>query len=1088
MKLSLGQILLITLLSNLAFAGNLKGQKATNVFEVDLELSIQNKSISEVFEEIESKTNFRFAWDKEVAKGKPNVTINEKTIGDALKAISLQAKLNFRQVNEVIAVTEPKKNKKSEPVEVFINSKKLEGKVLELRTGEPLVGATVTVKGTNIGDITDIDGKFDLMAPDDAETLVISFIGYKTQEVAIGNRSVFEIELEEDISTLSEVVVVAYGAQKRSDITGAIASTDSEEFNKGVVTNPGQLLQGKVAGVNITNASGEPGAAQDVIIRGVGSLRSGTTPLYVVDGFVLDNASTGVATNPLNFINPNDIESMEVLKDASATALYGARAANGVVVITTKRGEEGQSEVRLDLSTAWSTIANKMDVFTADEFRQAVPAAGGELADLNGNTDWQDALSRTAISNNVNLSMNGANEKFGYYASLGYQDQEGILKNSALERYSGKLNMNQTALDGRLKVAYNLTASHTSNLRPDNGTVVTDMLQLNPTTPVYTDGSPTLLDNMLNPMARYNIYSDLATNNRILAGIKPSIEIIDGLTYKLNLGFDYSTTSRDVQTMPYSLLEGYENGSLRTDNIQNTNQLVENTLAYNFAIGKHNATILGGQSYQKFYVFSRSFYTEGYPDNGVEPKYQDYVASADLPTTVSTGALRNELQSFFSRLDYSYSGRYLLTATIRADGSSKFGNNNVYGYFPSVALGWNITEEGFFSSAFIDNLKLRASWGQTGNEDVPAKQTKLSFNESKDNNDTYPLDDNATTLDGYPYGTIYTRLPNEDLQWEVSTQTNIGLDFNLFNFRLSGTVDYYTKVSDNILLNFVPADPIQEVSSVWANIPDMEIRNSGLELSLDFNSNASSLFSYNIGGNISTLNNEVVNSPFAVLTTGAAQGGGQTGATINGYINNHPIGAFYMLEFDGIGEDGLNQFVDNVEDGEILEDDRKVVGSALPNLLYAFHVNMGYKGFSLGLNFNGVSGNKIYNHTAMSVFTKGRLASNFNTTAFANEFPNEDITNSNTVSTRYLEDGDYLRLNNASLSYTFQPEQLGLGDAFKSIRLSLTGQNLFVLTNYSGFDPEVNTGTQQDGILTYGIDRFTYPAARTVQVGLNVTF
>lgn len=1088
LKLSLAQILLIVLLSNLAFASEIKGQKAINVFEFNLELIAQNKSISEIFREIESKTDFRFAWDQELVKGKPTISIHENTIGDALKAISLQAKLNFRQVNEVIAVTEPRPNQNIAPIEVVINSKRLDGQVIDLKSGQPLVGATVMVKGTNLGAVTNVEGKFSISVGDDAVFLVISFIGYETKEVAIGDQAYFDIQLAEDISTLSEIVVVAYGVQSRSDITGAISSTDSEEFNKGVVTNPGQLLQGKVAGVNITSASGEPGAAQDVIIRGVGSLRSGTTPLYVVDGFVLDNSSTGVATNPLNFINSTDIESIEVLKDASATALYGARGSNGVVVITTKKGKKGDSEINLSVSNAWSSIANKMNVFSADEFRKQVPAAGGTLDDLGSDTDWQDELSRTAISKNVNLSMRGATDKFGYYASLGYQDQEGILKNSNLERFSGKLNVNQSAFDGKLKVAYNLTTTHIENLRPDQGALVTDMLQLNPTIPVYSDGKPTLLDNMLNPITRYDIYSDLATNNRILAGITPSIEIISGLTYKLNMGFDYSSTTRDIQNLPYALLEDYTNGTLQTAIVQNSNELIENTLMYKFNLGSHSTTILGGQSYQKFSRFSRSINTEGYADNGIEPKYQDFVASADLQTTISSAAEKNELQSFFGRLDYSYASRYLLTATFRADGSSKFGDNNKYGYFPSVALGWNITEEAFFSSSIIDYLKLRISWGQTGNQEVPAKQTQLSYTESKDNNDTYPLDENATTLDGYPYGTIFSRLPNKDLQWEVSTQTNLGLDFNLFDFRLTGNLDYYQKVSDNILLEFVPADPINEVSSIWANIPAMNIKNSGFELSLDYKSSASKQFSYNIGGNFSTLNNKVVNSPFAVLTTGAAQGGGQTGATINGYINNYPIGSFYMLEFEGIGEDGLNQFVDHVEDGAILENDRKVVGSALPNLLYAFHINMDYKGFALGLNFNGVSGNKIYNHTAMSIFTKGKLASNFNTTPFASEFPTEDITNSNTVSTRYLEDGDYVRLNNASLSYTLKPGLLGLENTIKNIRLSLTGQNLFVITNYSGFDPEVNTGTPSGDILTYGIDRFTYPSARTILVGLDVTF
>jgi len=969
-----------------------------------------------------------------------------------------------------------------------ILERNIQGKVINEETGEALIGASVTVKGSTLGTITDIDGNWKLTIPDDAQTLVFSFVGFKSQEIPIGNQGTFNISLLEDLSELNEVVVVAYGLQKKSDVTGSIASVKEEDFNKGVVVNPGQLLQGKVAGVNVTTASGEPGASQNIIIRGVGSLRSGTTPLYVIDGFVLDNSSTGVANNPLNFINPADIESIEVLKDASASALYGSRAANGVVVITTKKGKTGKTEISFSASTAWSSMANTIDVFSPAEFRAQVPTTGATIGDFGGNTDWQEELSQTGQSNNMNLSMSGANQGFAYFASIGLQDQEGILKNSNLKRYSARLNMNQEAMNGRLKVAYNFTGAQTKNLRPDMGSIVVDMLQLNPTIPALTNGMPTPLEDMLNPLVRYDIYKDGAVNNRILANVTPSIEIIKGLTYKLNLGVDYSTTTRDIQTEPYALLEGSELGSLTSISKRNENSLVENTLAYTLESGSHNANLLVGHSYQRTFEHQKSFSMTGFADNDVEPIYQDQISTGEQPTTLSSFATENELQSFFGRLDYSYKSKYLLTATMRADGSSKFGKNNKYGYFPSFAAGWNITEESFVTSAFIDNLKLRASWGQTGNQEIPSKITQESYTESKTENDTYPLDPNATTLDDYPYGIIFTRFANPDLQWEVSTQTDIGLDFTLFDFRLSGTIDYFNKVSENILLEVVPADPIQPTSTYWTNIPDMQIKNNGVEFKLDYKSNPRNEFTFNIGGNISYIKNEVANSPFAVLTSGAASGAGQTGATINGYINGEAIGAFYMKEFIGIGEDGLNQFVDVVPDGQNLENDRKVVGSALPDILYGFYLNFNYKSFDLGLNFNGVAGNKIFNHTAMSIFNKGNLASSFNTTDFAVQYPDEIISNSNEVSTRYLEDGDFLRLNNATLSYSLTPSELGLGNAVNIIRLSLTGQNLFLVTNYSGYDPEVNTGSAINGVQTFGIDRFTYPTARTVLLGLNVSF
>jgi iron complex outermembrane receptor protein len=964
------------------------------------------------------------------------------------------------------------------------------GTVVDAETGDPLAGVNILISGTTTGTATNADGDFRLDVPDETTVLEVSYIGYVNRTVQLSDRrSEYRIEMEPDSELMNEVMVVAYGEQRRSDVTGSISSVESEDFNQGVVNNPGQLIQGVVPGVNVTSANGEPGAEQDVVIRGVGSLRSGTRPLYVIDGFALDNSSTGVANSPLNFLNPEDIESIEVLKDASATALYGARAANGVVVITTKDGEAGDTRVSLSTSTSLSTTANKIDVFNAEEFRDRVPQAGGTLEDLGASTDWQDALTRTALSNEVNLSLSGASsEGFNYFASLGVQSQEGILEESNLERYSGRINMNQSALGGALTVDYRVNAVHTENLRPDNRAMVRDMLQLNPTIPVYTDGSPTRLDNRLNPQRRYDLYSDENTNNRIVGNVKPTIEILEGLSYEVNLGADYSESNRITQRSPFPPLEGFGEGDLSSSNQENINLTVENTLRYQLNRGSHSATVLSGYSYQWFRTEARSTSMEGFNDNGIDPQFQDQISAPETPTETSALAEVSKLQSFFGRSNYSYDDRYLVTATFRADGSSRFGENNRYGYFPSFALGWNVSNESFFGVSFVDNLKLRASWGQTGNQEIPNKITKASFTESRSGNNTYPLDEGDESRGDYPFGRIPTRLANPNLQWEVSTQTDIGVDFELFNSRLTGTFDYYNKVSDNILLERTPADPVQPTSTFWTNLSGMEIQNSGFELSLEHRNSPTSDFQYSIGGNVSTNNNEVVNSPFSVLTTGAAQGAGQTGATINGYINGEPIGAFYMLEHDGIGEDGLNEFVDRNGDGEVLEDDRFVAGSALPDVLYGLQVGLNYKDLGLRLNFSGAAGHQIYNHTAMSIFNRGNLAANSNTTEFATEFPEEDISNSNTVSTRYLEDGDYVRLNSATLSYNVSPELIGLSGAIRNLELTVTGQNLFLITGYSGFDPEVNTGTEISGIQTFGIDRFTYPSPRTYQVGVNLSF
>ena len=964
-------------------------------------------------------------------------------------------------------------------------------------TGATLPGVNILEKGTSNGTVSDANGNYRIIVSSSRSILIFSFIGSETQEITVGDRSEISVSLLASIETLSELVVVGYGTQKRADVTGAIASIKSDDFNKGVFTNAGELLQGKLAGVNISANSGEPGAAQNVIIRGIGSLRSGTQPLYVVDGLLLDNASNGVDTNPLNFLNPGDIESIDVLKDASAAAVYGSRASNGVVVITTKKGKAGKTEMNFSIASAVSSMSKKIPVFSANEFRSKVVAEGGLLEDFGGNTNWQDELSQTGVSTNANFSLSGASDKLSYFASLGLQDQEGILKNSNLKRYSGKLNMTQKAINDKLKIEYNLTASRTENLRPQINPTMSDMLSLNPTIPAYTNGEPSLLNiNALNPLKRNELYSDLATNTRILASISPSVEIVKGLVYKLNLGVDYSTTNRDVQFKPFPTIvneANISNGSLTNTITTNTNELVENTLTYNWNKDVHSVVVLAGNSYQNFLDEGRAVNFLGFANNNIEPRYQDQTSSATFPTSVISGAERNELQSFFGRLNYGFSDKYLVTATLRADGSSKFGANNKYGYFPSVALGWNIINEKFMSNSFFQNLKVRASWGQTGNQEIPPKITKASFSESRlttggSSFNTYPIDPTATSIDRYPFGITFTRLANPNLQWEVSTQTDIGIDFALLDYRLTGTLDYFNKRSTNILLEVQPADPVQPTDRFWTNINDMIIQNSGVELSLNYKGNSQRNFSYSVGGNVTFIRNRVTNSPFTVLTTGAASGSGQTGATINGYVNNEAIGAFYMLEFDGIGDNGLNRFKDTNGDGAVLDNDRRVVGNSIPDFIYAFNMNFNYKNFDLGFNFNGVAGNQIYNHTTMTLFSKAQLTRSNNTTDFATQFPNESSSNSNTVSTRYLENGSFLRLNNATLGYNLRPSKIGLGNGLKNIRLSITGQNLLTITEYSGFDPEVNTGSTLAEIQTFGIDRFTYPRARTFLFSLNVTF
>ena len=837
-------------------------------------------------------------------------------------------------------------------------------------------------------------------------------------------------------------------------------------------------MQGKVSGVNITSSSGAPGSAQLIVIRGQGSIREGSGPLFVVDGFPLGLAGTGADSSPLNFINPEDIESIDVLKDASATAIYGSRGANGIILITTKKGKAGVSQLSLSSRFGISTLARKIPVFSAEKFRKEVAAIGGKLEDRGGNTDWQDELSRTAFTNDHNLTLQGGTPKLTYRATLGYLDQEGIIINTGIKRYSGKVNATQKLLEDRLNIDFNLTATLEKGDNSEMGTLVSQMLDFNPTYPARDEkATPTKYPDLTNPLIHAQLVRNFSEYRRTIMNIAPSFEIIDGLTYRLNLGYENRSGEVDMQRMPNT--DPYEEGYLAQDNSNGTHRLIENYLTYSFKNENHDYSLMCGHSYQENYDRWRRWSINQFSDSGIEPRYNPGLGQRlTLVDNHPQGwALINELQSFYGRATYSYQGKYMATATVRADGSSKFGENNKYGVFPSFAAGWRISEEPLFASTQLSNLKLRLGWGQTGNQEIPAKITQALYTTRISGNDSYPLAESGN----YPAGTTFVRLANPDLQWEVSTQTNVGLDFGFFNSALSGAIDYFHKVSNNILLEVVPSDPIQPATTYWTNVKDMRIINKGWEVALDYQHRSTTGLSYTIGGNFSYISNKVKNSPFTILTTGSASGSGLTGATINGLVNGYSIGSFYMQKFTGIGADGLSTFEEGPDGG------RMVVGSALPNVLYNFHFNIGYKRFDFSMNFNGVSGNKIYNNTAMNKFYKAKLANSLNTTEKAIEFPNESIINSSSVSTRYLEDGSFLRLNNATLAYRFNTKSLNIDRWISDMQLSVTGQNLFVITNYSGFDPEVNQNRSIGGIQSFGIDLNGYPKARTFVVGLNIT-
>ncbi len=567
-------------------------------------------------------------------------------------------------------------------------------------------------KGTSIGITTDADGKFQLEIPDNAQTLVFSFVGMSTAEIPVEGKTVFNIVLEEESIGLDEIVAIGYGSQKKKDITGAVSSVSSENFNKGVVNSPGQLLQGKVSGVNVTSSSGAPGSGQRIIIRGQGTIRQGSGPLFVIDGFPIGLAGTGSGTSPLNFINPEDIETMDVLKDASATAIYGSRGANGVILITTKKGKSGISNVVVSANFGVSSIAKKLPIYSADEFRKQVVAIGGQLEDRGGNTDWQDELTRSAITYDENLMMSGGTDKLTYRASLGYLDQQGIVINTGIKRYSARVNATQKLINDKLNIDYNLASTIEIGENAQMGTVVSNMLSFNPTYPAYdSNGEPTKYPDLMNPLSQAELFKDFSENRKLSINITPSFEIIEGLVYKLNFGYQNTSSETDNQEMPS--VDPYVEGRLVQNFYNGTSTLLENYLTYDIDLDEHNITLLAGHSYQKSEGRYRSWNIDQFEANGIEPRYNPGLGQRlEIGLNRPSGwANIHELQSFFGRATYNYLGKYMVTATVRSDGSSRFGGNNKYGTFPSFAAGWRISEESFMESSLFVQLKTACGLG-----------------------------------------------------------------------------------------------------------------------------------------------------------------------------------------------------------------------------------------------------------------------------------------------------------------------------------------------------------------------------------------
>ncbi len=996
----------------------------------------------------------------------------------------------------------------------------------------PLPGATVLVKGTTNGTQTDFDGNYTLNnVPSDA-VIQVSYIGYRTVEKAVNGASTLDFVLSEDAQALDEVVIIGYGSTTVKDATGSVAAVTSEDFNRGVIASPEELIQGKTAGVQITQQSGEPGAGVEFRIRGTNSVRSNNNPLFVVDGIPLSgggvNAGTDVglggagSRNPLNFLNPQDIESISILKDASATAIYGSRGANGVVIITTKSGRGSSGGVfEFSSNLAISSPAQEYDLLDRNTFLSAVTQYGGDAAlqDFGNSTDWQDVVTRTAASTVNQLSYSNTYKDGNVRSSFSYGKQFGILENSALERITGRVNAQHRFLDDKLTVGLQGTISRVNDERaPVNGGAgfQGDLLgaaySANPTWP----NNPNFdAGGQLNPANLLAYSSNLSNTDRILVNGSFDYKFTDEFSAKLNLGLDESK-GENVSVLSEDL-RGLGNNSFgngRGNYVINnsSSRLMEFTVNYKTEAGDLSIDALAGYSYQDFRFWGA--FTSGFgfssgdlgemgqilrdTYNGtralIDGSFQNYgynfggdltvnrlvpnVVSENIANTSATGLQSftantydntDELQSFFARVNVGIADKFLITGTFRADGSSRFGGDNQYGFFPSGAIAWNLHNEDFVGDAF-STLKIRVGAGITGNQEGLGYGNFLRRQRWGD----FGIDNGGNVV---PTGLVTVTFANPGLQWEETTDYNVGLDFGLNNDRISGTVNVYRKETSNLLLNLQAAQPSPQ-PFFFENITDGTVLNQGVEFNIDVAAVETEDFDFGAGFNIAYNYNEFQDFP-GLIPAGTIRGQGLTGAFAQVLTGGAPLFSYYLREFNGFDANGQPDQVDI----------QQLVGAdALPDFVGGLSLSGRYKNFDFAAYFTGQFGFSVYNNTANAFFTAGAIANGRNVTPdiLTN---GESGTAAADVSTRFLESGDFVRFQNLSVGYNWPIS----GDGpLKSLRLSVTGQNLFLITDYSGLDPEISSQVDQAGLLnglpTAGIDYTAFPRPRTITFGLNATF
>lgn len=964
----------------------------------------------------------------------------------------------------------------------FAQSATIKGKVVD-EFGDAVIGGNVIEKGTTNGIITDVNGNYSLTVSNAQRAILqFSYVGYNTLEENINGRSTIDVALEPSVINLGEVVAIGYGTQTRREITGSVANVSEENFNKGVTRDAADLLQGKVAGLTITSGSGDVTRGSEIRLRGTSTLQNDQGPMIVIDGIPGGDMST---------VAPSDIESISVLKDASSAAIYGSRAAGGVILITTKRGSGSKTQINYNGYVSMDVVANKPDLMNASEWRAANKELGNDISNFDGldnDTDWFDEMLRTGFSQNHSLSMSGGGPKNNYRASYTYLDRDGIARDNYMTRHNFRFQFQQRAINDRLRVGLTGSATMNDMQFPNRGDFILAYTNL-PVYPVYNkDGS--YYTGMFgrydqgNPVQNQEENYRLRKMNYFYGAGDIQFDIIDGLNVKAHLYKSRFSMDRSDWYAPTNTAGRGDNGLARKEATTGDRELMEWTGNFNRSLGaegKHKVEALVGYSWE-INQFQNQY-----------AEITDFTVSSMGANSIQTGnqlkqgkitSSKNEykLISFFARAHYSYDERYMLTATIRRDGSSKFGANNKWGTFPSASAAWGISQESFMKDiSWVNDLKLRAGYGVTGNQDGLQPYKSLELYEAKG---TYYTDGSL------PTAFRISQNANPDLKWEETAMLNIGLDFSFFNGRVGGTIEWYNKKTTDMLYTYKVPTPTFVYDRIQANVGDMT--NKGIEVLVNVDVVRNKTFSWNTSVNLSHNKNEITRLSNDLYSTDRVYTGdpwirGASGVTSHVIEEGRPVGQFFMLKCNGLDENGKFIIEDVNDDGQITDDDRTYVGSAQPDLTFGWNNTFSWKNWDASFFIRGTIGNKVLNNPVAAYGNNTYISG-------SNAMKNDNLMKyreNSRVCSFYLEDASFARLDNMSIGYTFNTKKL---DWLDKARVYVAAQNLFVITGYSGLDPEVelfrgDNREDQDAGLSPGIEARNYfPKARSFTFGVNLTF